>query len=217
MKRNMQLSLVSVFTTSIILVSGTAYGATPTSSGNRLLPVPIGGIALSPGSTTEIGTITDSQGKVIPIYATAGIATSATPAQVAAVSGKSIPSGLAASASAATSCWSARNYVSYGPSWATLMTYAQTVYWCGNGSTISSQGQNISGSVTALGSLTGWQYGGVLSSSATMFYNNWAYQEYTQGLFHQCAIVTFACTNNKYPYIYANVYANGTYTAGGGA
>ena len=54
-----------------------------------------------------------------------------------------------------------------------------------------------------------WHYQGIMDKNATSFYNDWAFQEYVQGHFNQCPIVTFACADNKYPWLAMNIYADG--------
>lgn len=187
--------LVGVFGGSARAAPGQGQGKTP--------PTPASALAL-PDNGTVSTTVTLADGTVEPVTITTSSSVAA-PAKVDALGGDA---GVAAAAS--LSCWTAKNEVDYGPSWAIIMTYAQTIGWCGNGSTISgTPGQQIAAKVTGTGQVTFWQFDGVIDKEMTRYYAGWAFQAYTEGHFHQCPIIQFACFDDKYPQLWMNVYANG--------
>lgn len=112
----------------------------------------------------------------------------------------------------ATSCWMVHNEYWYGFTSAKAGSFNQDVYWCGNGTTISSQNQRLYAWLNVYEKLTGGLvYEGVTEKTPTMFYNNWAWQEYAQAKFATCPILHFACFAARYPRLSTNVYANGHY------
>jgi len=186
------------------IVGGAARAALPAGGLNQMLPAPSGGTRL-PAAGVFSTTALLPDGTIVPVTITSS-STQALPAQVATLGGANID------AAAALTCWTVANEVDYGPSWAIIMTYRQTVGWCGNGSKISgTPGQQIAAKVTTTGQVTFWVFDSVIDKEMTQYYAGWAYQAYTEGHFHQCPIVQFACFDDKYPQLWMNVYANGTY------
>ena len=93
----------------------------------------------------------------------------------------------------------------------TLWSYRMTVDWTGNYSTISANTPTIRVGVTTYGTLTEWQFIKTISGpTKAEWYGGWAYQDTAQGEFAQCPIIQFACADFQYPYVWMNIYANGT-------
>lgn len=91
----------------------------------------------------------------------------------------------------------------------TLYTYYQSIYWCYNGSTITSKSRSRYGRVGGLG----WEFVGNVSSQQWGGVGSRYYRSWTQGHFQLC--VVWGCIQHKYPQIDMTVNGNGTWTGYG--
>jgi hypothetical protein len=85
----------------------------------------------------------------------------------------------------------------------TLANYYMYTYWCWNGTKVTTHTTWESGSVTATGSATGWEYDGVVESSFNCYYANSVKcsgnHETSEGKFEAC-LVKIGCYDTWYPY-----------------
>ena len=102
-------------------------------------------------------------------------------------------------------CWTWTPAIRATSSLGTLWQYNQGLYWCGNGSLITSRAaandypSNTGFGWMFSGNLNGWNNGGV---------GSYGWRHWNQG--HFCQGAYFACIQNDHPWIDSTVYANGT-------
>ncbi len=92
-----------------------------------------------------------------------------------------------------------------------VATYAQEIFWCYNGSTITSKSRTRWGTVYS----PLYQFNGHIGNTESGGVGQGSYRAWTQGSFCELA-PGFGCVWNFYPWVDQTVYGTGSYTGSSG-
>jgi hypothetical protein len=90
-----------------------------------------------------------------------------------------------------------------------IWSYAWNIYWCYNGSTITSLSKWRTVWANYL-----WAFKGDIADNHSGGVGASSYWHYAQGDF--CFVETYTCLSHSYPWVNQTVYGSGSYTGSGG-